>query len=394
MRIGVNYTPRQRWFYQWAHLDRASVRADFDAIRALGADHVRVFPLWGLLQPNRAFIDPAAIDDVVAVTEEATAAGLRVSVDVLQGHLSSYDFLPSWVLSWHRRNLFTDPDVVEAQRQLVRALAGALSGCGGVDGLSLGNEFIQFAAPRHPHPADLDEAGARAWTDTLLAEARDAWPGGTHTMSFDDDLLFDPAHPFTPAIGLTRGDALTVHSWVFGRIGPALGADHPRLALFARYLLELVVAWSRCLGSTAPLWLQEVGAPLNYLSRDAAGAFLLDTLDHAATVAELEAVTWWCSHDVSREFADFPEVEYDLGLIDSRGRVKPQGEAFAAWAADMRAGTRALPAPAVASLTIPRPSDPGAREAVRADGAIFSRWADALEAGEPARLTCPTTEDQ
>ncbi|GMA86787.1 hypothetical protein GCM10025868_20370 [Angustibacter aerolatus] len=90
---------------------------DLDAVAALGLDHVRLFPLWSLLQPNRTLIRERALADVRAVAEVAQRSGLDVSVDVVQGHLSSFDFLPAWVTTWHTRNLFTDDDVVEALEQ-------------------------------------------------------------------------------------------------------------------------------------------------------------------------------------------------------------------------------------------------------------------------------------
>jgi len=40
-------------------------------------------------------------------------------------------------------------------------------------------------------------------------------------------------------------------------------------------------------------------------------------------------VIWWCSHDVDRSLADFPELEYTLGLLDSDRAVKPIGRRFA-----------------------------------------------------------------
>ena len=120
MRIGVNYTPRVGWFHSWLDLDLDAVKEDFQAIATLGMDHVRIFPLWPLLQPNRGLIRPRAVADVVAVVDAAAAAGLRVSVDALNGHLSSYDFLPSWVTTWHEINLFTDP--VALADALTRAL--------------------------------------------------------------------------------------------------------------------------------------------------------------------------------------------------------------------------------------------------------------------------------
>ncbi|MCI2422530.1 substrate-binding domain-containing protein [Saccharopolyspora sp. K220] len=55
-RFGVNYTPSEDWMFQWMNLDADVARADFEAIAGLGVDHVRVFPLWPVLQPNRTLI--------------------------------------------------------------------------------------------------------------------------------------------------------------------------------------------------------------------------------------------------------------------------------------------------------------------------------------------------
>ncbi|OCA96301.1 Endo-beta-mannanase [Actinobaculum suis] len=338
MRFGVNYTPRQGWFYSWLDFDRAQVQADFTALKEIGADHVRIFPLWTLLQPNRTYIRPQAIRDVVSVAEVADDLGLDIFVDVLQGHLSSYDFLPSWVLSWHERNIFTDPQVVAAQQNLITTLAGALADIPHARGLSLGNEIIQFAASRHPSPQALTSHQARTWLETLYRTAKAAWPHGIHTHSFDDDLWFAPDQPFTPELATAIGDLTTVHSWIFGGVGPAYGADAPELAWFARYLCEVANAWAE-ISASAPegrgLWLQELGAPLNYLHDDAAAAtFLTKTIDcllgahGGGPTPHLQAITWWCSHDVDRHLADFPEVEYGLGLFNSAGELKPQGQAF------------------------------------------------------------------
>ena len=172
MKFGVNYTPRQGWFHSWLDFDSEAVRDDFHAIRAIGADHVRIFPLWPLLQPNRSLIRPKAIEDVATVVEIAGECGLEVTVDVLQGHLSSFDFLPSWVTSWHRRNLFTEPDVVQAERNLVSEMAQALRGIPAASGLSIGNEFFQFAASRHPFPHKVTEEKAGRWLEQMLGTAR------------------------------------------------------------------------------------------------------------------------------------------------------------------------------------------------------------------------------
>ncbi|MDK8099185.1 MAG: hypothetical protein E6700_01835 [Winkia neuii] len=379
MKIGVNYVPRVGWFYQWAHLDKAALRDDFQAIAEIGLDHVRLFPLWPLLQPNRALISDSALADVEAMAQVALDAGLQVSVDVLQGHLSSYDFLPSWVLSWHRRNIFTDPQVVSAETELVAKLCERLAPMEGVTGICLGNEIVQFAARRHPHPCQVSSEAASKWVDLLLHSAYEAWPDGQHTFCFDDDVLFDPTQPFDPS-DAAKGAAITAHSWIFGRLGPKIGKDHPWLALFARYLLELERAWH----PGKPLWLQEVGAPLNYLSKEYAPEFVHQTLCHAASVAELQQITWWCSHDLDPALADFPEVEYDLGIFDYEGNLKPTGKALSEWAKAARQGNAPACKGGSRQLEIDGP-DTG-RVSTRPDGEIFATWARAIEQGEPLVL--------
>lgn len=381
MRWGVNYTPRVGWFHSWLDLDLGEVQRDFENIAALGLDHVRIFPLWPILQPNRSLIRARAIDDVAAVVATAHAAGLETVVDVLQGHLSSYDFLPSWVSSWHRENLFSSERIVTGQRALVTAMGERLSSEPGALGLSVGNEFIQFAADRHPdqHRTTPDEAGI--WLQTLLQTARESFPNGLHTHSYDDDLFFDPTHPFVPAHAVGLGDVTTVHSWVFGHLGPHVGVDHPWLPLFARYLCELAVAWSP--DPARPVWLQEVGAPSTYVTPARSGAFVTDTLRAVVGMEQLWGVTWWCSHDVSRDLVDFPELEYSLGLFDANGHIKETGIALKEFIASPPAEhdpTRR------SALVFDDSSVEQARVATSSTGDIFAEWAAAALGGHPPAL--------
>lgn len=395
MRFGVNYTPRVGWFHSWLDLDAGLVAEDMAAIAELGADHVRIFPLWPLLQPNRTLIRPAAVDDVLSVVDAAGRAGLSVTVDALQGHLSSFDFLPSWVATWHGRNLFTDPEVVAAQADVVSTLAAELSTRPHAEGLSLGNEFIQFAASRHPEASSITPEQAGSWLEQLLEAARRAWPGARLTHSYDDDLWFDDTHPFRPAHAVGLGDLTTVHSWVFMAVGPRYGRGHPALRLFARYLVELARAWG---GPGRPIWLQEVGAPSTHVPLQDAPEFVAGTIDHLTgldghpVVDELEAITWWCSHDVSRDLADFPELEHTLGLIDSCGRIKPAGQAFRDAVLRVRrrpaarggGGERAV-------LTLPS-ADPRHRSLSGPAGELFDQWVRAAQAGPPPALALPPKE--
>ena len=113
IRFGANYVPSAGWFYSWLDYSPDAVRRDFADLATLGLDHVRVFPVWPWIQPNRALIRRRGIDDLLDTVDAAAEFGLEVCVDLIQGHLSSFDFLPSWVLTWHRRSVFTD-DAVRA----------------------------------------------------------------------------------------------------------------------------------------------------------------------------------------------------------------------------------------------------------------------------------------
>lgn len=385
MRFGVNYTPSGSWFHSWLDFSAAQVSRDFDAIASLGLDHVRIFPLWPVLQPNRALIRHAAIADVVTVVELAAQRGLEVSVDVLNGHLSSYDFVPAWLVSWHARNMFTDPDVVAACGQLARQLGAALADHPNVTGLTLGNEFVQFAAPRHPLAAALTPSQAEAWTAQLLADCQAALPNRRHVHSFDDDLWFVDSHPFTPAHAVSLGAATTVHSWIFAHVGPHLGGEHPALGWFARYLVELAIAWSP--DPQRPVWLQEVGAPTTTLPPHAVGPFVEQTFRSVTEVPQVEAITWWCSHDVSRRLADFPELEYTLGLFDERGQVKPIGRQVAQLVKEHRATPGAARAPQQRpALVLAAERDGSNRAVAHPTGEFFARWAELAVAGTPPAI--------
>src|SRR5699024_5735626 len=103
---------------------------------------------------------------------------------------------------------------------------------------------------------------------------------------------------------------------------------------FADYIVQLGRAWSE---ADRPVWLQEIGAPAPIVPAEDAGEFLRTSIRNTLDTPGLWGVTWWCSHDVDRSLADFPELEYMLGLIDSAGRVKPAGERYKQLITEQRA---------------------------------------------------------
>ncbi|MER7677145.1 glycosyl hydrolase [Streptomyces sp. NPDC096934] len=367
VRFGVNYTPSEGWFHHWLDFDADSVRADLDSIAALGLDHIRVFPLWPYFQPNRTLIRPRAVEQLVALADAAAERGLDVNVDGLQGHLSSFDFLPAWTQTWHRRNIFTDPDVVEAEAAYLRTLAAALADRPNFIGMTIGNEVNQFASGPHPDPDRITPEQAGAWLTRLLAACEEGAPGKPHLHASYDAAWYQDDQPFTPEHSARLGALTAVHSWVFNGTAQRHGRRGVATEHHAAYLVELSKAWADDPGR--PVWLQEVGAPAPLVPAEHAAAFTEATVTNALDCPDLWGITWWCSHDVSRDLADFPELEYGLGLLTNDRRPKPAARTLARIAGERRDHR---PAPRTTALVVD--TAPG-RSVCAPGGPVFEAFA-------------------
>lgn len=391
LRSGVNYTPSAGWFYSWLDPDWDVVRRDLDAVAGLGLDHVRVLPLWPVLQPNRTLIRPRALDDVRRTVQIAAEAGLDATVDVVQGHLSSFDFVPSWLSSWHARNLFTDADALAAQVALVDALDERLADLPTFLGLTLGNELNQFAAATHPSPMPASTSQVTAWLEALLgAPRRDPRQHRVHAEY--DAVWYADGHPFVPAHAARWGDMSVVHSWVFNGTAQRYGALGAHGTRHAEYLVELSRAFA--VDPARPAWLQEVGAPAPHVGADSAPDFCEATVRAAADCAHLWGVTWWCSHDVPRALGDFPDLEHTLGLFAEDGAVKPIGRRFADVVAELR--DRPEPAARTVGVLVRVDADevPVSRAELGPGGGVFETWVDLAAAGDrPTLVTSRTAAD-
>lgn len=381
LRFGANYTPSREWAHAWMDIKPDEVRRDFEGLSSLGLDHVRLLPLWPELQPNRTLIRPRAVEAVRKVVDIAGEFDLAASVDVIQGHLSSFDYLPAWIQTWHRADMFTDPRAIEGETALVTALGEALRSAENFLGLTLGNELNQFSGPPHPEPMPASTVEVTSWLHSLLAAAKQAAPVKTHLHAEYDAVFYQDGHPFVPAQSSRIGDMTSIHSWIFNGTAQRYGGMSGQSLHHAEYLVELSRAFA--LDPSRPIWLQEVGAPSNCLQVAEIPDFLERTIRRVATSQNLWGITWWCSHDVSRQLADFPELEYTLGLIDSEGKVKPVGRRYAEVIAELRASPTV---PALRDIAVEVPVDdestPISRASLAPGGVLFDAWMDLAISGQ------------
>ncbi|MEU4542490.1 glycoside hydrolase 5 family protein [Nonomuraea dietziae] len=384
IRFGANYVPPAGWFYSWLDPSPDATRRDFEDLAGIGLDHVRVFPVWPWIQPNRTLIRQRGIDDLLQVIDIAAEFDLSVAVDLLQGHLSSFDFLPSWVLTWHERSLFTDPAVRDGIAAYADRLTRAVADRDNVFAVTLGNEVNNL----YPSNPTTPEASTR-WAAELIDVVRAAAPRLLSLHSLYDATWYDPGHPFHPADNVDLGDLTTVHSWVFNGVSAIDGPLGPATVTHADYLVELAAASS--LDPARPVWLQEVGAPRPDIPEADAPEFVRGLLDAVTSNPALWGVTWWCSHDLDRALADFPDREYDLGLFTVDHRAKPATEELASFIKERR---RTAPSRPALLCDVDLRSEPGRRAEVAPGSAFHTEWVRLRRSGPLAIVTADRAADR
>ncbi|HEY4023382.1 MAG TPA: glycosyl hydrolase [Pseudonocardiaceae bacterium] len=380
-RFGANYVPSSGWFYSWLDFDADAVRRDFADLAALGLDHVRIFPIWPWIQPNRGLIRTGAVNDVLTMIDCAAEFDLDVSVDLIQGHLSSFDFLPSWVLTWHQASVFADATVRSGLVDYVRTLAGEVACRENTFAITLGNEVNNLWPA---NPTDLADSGR--WAVELLEAVRAGAPGLPLVHSLYDDAFYAPKHPFGPADAARLGDITSVHSWVFNGVSDMDGPLGPATRTHADYLVELAQAAAET--PDRPVWLQEFGAPRPDIPAELAAEFTTATIESVWHNPALFGITWWCSHDIDRALLDFPDREYDLGLFTVDHRRKPAAQAIADLILAGPDVLRTRPA-----LLCPvDPAEPSTRDTL-APGSPFHRTWVARRADGPVAIVPPGKAD-
>lgn len=326
MRFGVNYTPSKNWWYSWLDWDQKSVAHDLQAIAALGFDHIRIQCLWPLFQPHINFVSETALHNLRAMLDLAGHAGLDVEVTVLNGWLSGYAFTPAWVEpKWkgEKRNIFTDPEIVEAEKLLFQMIAEEVGRHPRFLGFDLGNELGVLQQRDFP----VEMSAADRWAQEMLAYCERLAPGRFHVNGVDHTHWFSN-YGFSRDNLANTGAATVLHAYILftgalERYGyQGVGSLH-----LAEYCIELARAYQRDL--RRPVWLQEFGASSEWMPAGYIPEFAERTIRNAATCAGLWGFTWWSSHNLNPRLKGFAKLEYDLGLLDNANRVKPAGQLVA-----------------------------------------------------------------
>ncbi len=315
-RFGLNYVPSKRWYYCWNDWDRSEIAADFDAIAALGVDHLRVMLVWPWFQPNPATVSAAHVGRLADLMSEAEQRGLDVIVCPLTGWLSGFKFLPPGV---EAEAIFLEERVNAQVRIYFQALMAAIGNRPNFFGFDLGNE-INVMVPNLP------QADGDRWGKQLVDWLRPQIPGKWIVNGVDNHPWFT-GRTFSTGHLIENYDAVAIHAWpMFTSCllrGGLADAPSAHLSAFLTHLTRHVMAQS---GKEIPVWIQEFGCSSLWGSEKSKEVYLRQSVGHAVQ-AGATWFTWWCSHDIDRGY-QFDPLEYDLGLFTTDNQPKPLAHVF------------------------------------------------------------------
>jgi endo-1,4-beta-mannosidase len=331
LRFGVNYVPRKHWWYCWQDWDRQAICDDFRAIADLGMDHIRVQCIWPFFQPEIDQVSERVLERLRSMMDVASLAGLDVEVTVLNGWMSGIAFMPNWLRqAGIRRNIFTEGDVVGAEKVLFRKIAESVASHPRFLGFDLGNELGVLQGMEDPATTRQSDE----WAMDMLGFCNQIAPGKFHVNGVDHEHWFAD-YGFSRETLATTGSATVVHSYAYftealkhyGYSG--VGSLH-----LAEYMVELAYAYQA--DQQRRVWVEEVGVSPSWVPDYDLSSYAERTVRNTAETGKAWGITWWCSHDLDPTIKGFNDLEYTLGLIGQDNKPKPLGKKLSALAAEFR----------------------------------------------------------
>ncbi|MGQ9549582.1 MAG: glycoside hydrolase 5 family protein [Roseiflexus sp.] len=368
--LGVTFWPRQAGPLFWQRYDRGAVRDELAHIAALGFDTVRLCLVWEDFQPGPARINSRAMRSLEHALDVAHTTGLRVVPALFPVAVLGQLQIPVWangpdiigalqrahrrqslliirppglvpVLTggWYRPvrcgDMFSEPMIIEAQRYLIREIAGYFGDHPAVWAWQAGEGFERV------HRPESDQAAAR-WFETIAHELRQVAPravcmGVVSSVGLkrrSGPRLEDVAK-YCALTGVVVDPPETPIENQMRHTNPAAYLHALAAGLAEQRMIVIGVGMPATTGGEAPGWFEDDlfgQTRVLYRGTVAEQAEFINTAlerlysDGAAGV--------WLP-----VFADFPEEQWQtppldrtrryrtMGVIDDRGREKPAAAA-------------------------------------------------------------------
>jgi hypothetical protein len=393
--LGVTYWPRRRRpaegpLCTWSEVDQGAVRAELEHIADLGFDTVRLELRWAEALPGTR-ISTAALRGLEQALDYAADYRLRVVVATLGGSLGGALHLPPWAVGYRLsgdtqrarrfgppvvilpdnqppvligdryahepvRDLYGEPEILEAQRLVLREVVGNLGAHPAAVAWQLGADLERA---RRPSSA---RAAAVWWAD-LAARAREL--GARAVVGVLSPLSLSRSDHLRPAAIVAQGGQIAISAAPLPPLLPGRGDRAPAGAFLHALVAGLLYAET---DRRVPVVVADVG--LATAVGDATGLVADELFGRPATIAladeerqasliEEALATLYREGAAGVCLARYADIHPDLwtiapadrswwarsaGLVAPDGREKPAAAAVRTFAARRSAGS--LPTPA------------------------------------------------
>ncbi len=337
--IGCNYWASNAGAYMWRRWDGECVESDLDALKGVGIQTLRVFPLWpdfqpitrlsrvmgwhnGYLQADGPFQNEAGVDQVMMerfrfLCDAAEKRGMKLIVGLVTGWMSGRMFAPP---AFESVNVITDADAIEWEVRFVRHFVREMKDHPAICAWDLGNECNCMGSKDEKTHVSISRAEAWSWMNQISSAIRledNSRPVVSGMHSCPSDMLC----PWSLRDQGELMDILTTHPY-------PLFTPHCCKEPFDsfRNVLHPVAESLYYSGvSGKPCFPEEVGSlgPNTTSEEKTARTLRLGAL--ASRAHGLKGYLWWCAFDQGE--LDFPPysliaVERELGLCGSERTLK------------------------------------------------------------------------
>ena len=325
MRFGVNYIPSREWQHSWLDFDENSLRQDLTAIKEIGLDHIRVNLLWNYFQLDPKRMSPLAMKNLekfVLVCEEME---MDFFISLFTGWMSGFYYFPAFLNANNNFSMFSDQETYEQQKFYIREIGKVVAKSPCFLGFDLGNELSMVTQLDENCTLEI----ADKWQKEMYAVCEEVAPNKLHNNGVDHQPWFRPYMKNLPAAfsreSLANDGAISpLHCYaMFTGCRDKSGLFGPHSSHLVDYMCQLTLAYADC--PDRPLWIQEINCCPD-TETETVVKFTKETLQKIVEIPNMWGVTWWGSHDVSREFSMFNELEYELGILDINNNLKPAGQ--------------------------------------------------------------------
>lgn len=359
--LGVNYWPRRKAMYWWSDFEAGEVREEFDIIKDIGMNLVRIFLLWDDWQPTPDSVNSDALDNLETVCNIAADVGLSLDVTFFTGHMSGPNWAPGWMLRPGQPmppgvnqlvsgqkivncgyiNQYTNPLALDAAERLLKTVVTRFKDHPAIGLWNLGNEPDLFAVPPNA-------ATGRAWANRMAGIIREIDAGtpitcGLHVPDLVEDNGLNVHHIFAEV------DIPAIHGYPMytdWATGPLDSNFVPYLCALTTALCgkpTLMEEFGGCTeapGKPSTVWeWTAYGQPrIQFMaSEEDFAAYIEQVLPKLVEVGALGAMLW-CYADYVPELYHRPPCkeskhERFFGLVRPDGSLKPHAEVIKQFAA-------------------------------------------------------------